>query len=68
VTTTKRYDTRTDPEAQSAYAALRVLLDRFEELQCRSDRESPAVGRLWGVTRNLRQALDSADRELGESE
>lgn len=61
-----KYDARQDPVAQAAHADLKALLERFIALSRRSDQESPAVGKLWGVTRGLGIALDAADRELGD--
>ncbi len=58
----------TDPEALALLADLEALAARAETLSTRYDREHVAVGKFWGVTRDLRAALGAARGECGPGE
>jgi hypothetical protein len=49
-------------------ADLASLLGRARRLSERFDREHPAVGKCWGITKALQAALDTAESEFKRGE
>ena len=57
-------DTTKDEDCQELLADLRTITAQAKRLSTRFDRDSPAVGKFWGVARALQQALDCAESEI----
>lgn len=59
-------DTSTDSESLQLLADLRSLAERAETLSKRFDSQHVAIGKFWGVTRAIREAVTAAQAEIPE--
>lgn len=59
---------REKPECQFLLGQVRALAKLAKEMCNQADRESGAVGMLWGVDRAMQEALTCAESELSLEE